>query len=92
MSAIEVQPGSFRLLGENVWANGVEDRVHVHHGDLRNLRNVVGDGLFDLVTGSPPYFVVRSGIVSADPQRAGARFELNGDVHDYCRAARGARV
>ncbi len=90
VTAIEVQPGSFRLLGENVWANGVEDRVHVHHGDLRELRAAIGDGVFDLVTGSPPYFDVKNGIVSADPQRAGARFELNGDVRDYCRAARGA--
>jgi tRNA1(Val) A37 N6-methylase TrmN6 len=90
LTAIEVQPGSFRLLRENVWANGVEARARPHLGDLRRLRDVIGDGVFDLVTGSPPYFDVRSGIVSADPQRAGARFELNGDVGDYCRSARGA--
>jgi tRNA1(Val) A37 N6-methylase TrmN6 len=90
VTAIEVQPGSFRLLCENIWANGVEDRVHPHHGDLRNLRAAIGEGTFDLVTGSPPYFDVSTGIVSADPQRAGARFELHGDVRDYCRAARDA--
>jgi tRNA1Val (adenine37-N6)-methyltransferase len=45
---------------------------------------------FDLVTGSPPYFPPGTGIVSADGQRAAARFELHGDVRDYCRAARTA--
>lgn len=83
LTAIEVQDISFRLLRENVWANALQDRTTLIHDDLRNL----GPGSFDLVTGSPPYFDVRDGIVSADPQRAGARFELRGDVRDYCRAA-----
>ncbi|HKQ70165.1 MAG TPA: methyltransferase [Polyangiaceae bacterium] len=87
LTAVEVQPVSFRLLRENVWANGVASRVRAIQGDLRE---VTPAGPFDLVTGSPPYFDVKAGIVSADPQRAGARFELCGDVRDYCRAAKGA--
>jgi tRNA1Val (adenine37-N6)-methyltransferase len=84
LTAIEVQDVSYALLLENVQRNRLSDRVHTIHGDLRTL----GEGQFDLVTGSPPYFDVRNGIVSADPQRAGARFELKGDVRDYCLAAR----
>jgi len=84
LTAIEVQEISYRLLRENLAINGLEDRVRTLHGDLRSL----GSGSFDLVTGSPPYFDVKNGIVSADPQRAGARFELRGDVTDYCRAAK----
>lgn len=83
LTAIEVQDVSYELLCENVRRNNLAERVHTIHGDLREL----GPGQFDLVTGSPPYFDVRNGIVSADPQRAGARFELRGDVRDYCRAA-----
>ncbi len=81
LTAIEVQAISFRLLTANVALNAVD--ANILHGDLREL----GAGSFDLVTGSPPYFDVKSGIVSADPQRAGARFELRGDVRDYCAAA-----
>lgn len=87
LTAIEVQAISHRLLRENCWANGVEPRVRVIHGDLRTA---VPEGAFDLVTGSPPYFDVKNGIVSADAQRASARFELHGDVSDYCRAAKKA--
>jgi tRNA1Val (adenine37-N6)-methyltransferase len=82
LTAIEVQDISFRLLQANVALNGVD--ATILHGDLREL----GSGSYDLVTGSPPYFDIKSGIVSADPQRAGARFELRGDVRDYCRAAK----
>lgn len=83
LTAIEVQDVSYALLEQNVERNGLRDRVRTIHGDLRAL----GDGEFDLVTGSPPYFDIRNGIVSPDPQRAGARFELKGDVRDYCLAA-----
>jgi tRNA1(Val) A37 N6-methylase TrmN6 len=85
LTAIEVQAVSFRLLRENVWANGVEGRARIIHGDLRDA---LPDGAFDLVSASPPYFDVKAGIVSPDSQRAGARFELCGDIGDYCRAAR----
>jgi tRNA1Val (adenine37-N6)-methyltransferase len=51
------------------------------------LRQLKAVDRFDLITGSPPYFDVRDGIVSADSQRAAARFELHGDVNDYCAAA-----
>jgi tRNA1Val (adenine37-N6)-methyltransferase len=84
VTGVEVQDISHRLLRENVRANGVEERFRAVHGDLRDTE--VGHG-FELVTGSPPYFPPGTGIVSADPQRAGARFELRGDVTDYCRAA-----
>jgi tRNA1(Val) A37 N6-methylase TrmN6 len=87
LTAVEVQRVSFRLLRENVWANGVEARVTAILGDLREA---VTAGEWELVTGSPPYFDVKSGLVSADSQRAAARFELHGDVRDYCNAARRA--
>lgn len=84
LTAIEVQAVSFRILQENVSANGLQERVRTIHADLRTYEP---DAPFDLVTGSPPYFGVKDGIVSADSQRAAARFELHGDVRDYCGAA-----
>jgi tRNA1(Val) A37 N6-methylase TrmN6 len=88
LTAIEAQEISFRLLRENVEANHLDERVTMVHGDLRDTSP--GEGTFDLITGSPPYFDVKDGIVPADPQKAHARFELRGDIRDYCRAARRA--
>lgn len=87
LTAVEVQSVSYTLLRENVEANELQARVHTIHGDLRHF-DAHAD--FDLVTGSPPYFDVSDGIVSADSQRAAARFELHGDVRDYCLAAQKA--
>ncbi len=84
-TGIEAQEISYRLLRENVWANRVEDRTRIIHGDLRDVRI---DELFPLVTGSPPYFDVKKAVPAADSQKAHARFELRGDVSDYARAAK----
>lgn len=86
LTAIEAQEMSHRLLVKNVALNGLEHRVRTILGDLREMR--LDGEQFDLVTGSPPYFDVKDGIVSADSQRAHARFELRGDIRDYCAAAR----
>ena len=85
LTCVEAQDVSFRFLGENLRANGVESRVDARHGDLRDLAL---DARFPLVTGSPPYFDVSAGIVPSDSQKAHARFELRGDVRDYARAAK----
>ncbi len=88
LTAVEAQEVSFALLQRNIATNGLQDRVRAVHGDLREVR-FEGE-TFDLVTGSPPYFDVKAGIVPQDSQKAHARFELRGDVRDYARAARAA--
>jgi tRNA1(Val) A37 N6-methylase TrmN6 len=85
LTCIEAQEVSFGLLAKNIERNGLGDRVRAIHGDLRHVR--LERETFDVVTGSPPYFDPKDGIVSADSQRAHARFELRGDVRDYCAAA-----
>ncbi len=87
LTAIEAQEVSFRFLRENVAANEVTEVTRALHGDLRDASLLAPGETFDLITGSPPYFDVKAGIVSADSQRAHARFELRGDVRDYARAA-----
>jgi tRNA1(Val) A37 N6-methylase TrmN6 len=49
---------------------------------------VVGtDELFDLVLGSPPYFPAASGLHGDHPQKVACRFEMLGDIGDYCEVA-----
>jgi tRNA1Val (adenine37-N6)-methyltransferase len=81
---VEAQPISHRLLVANVAGNGLDHRVAARLGDLRELALAER---FALVTGSPPYFPVGTGVLPADSQKAYARFELRGDVGDYARAA-----
>ncbi|HEY5936789.1 MAG TPA: methyltransferase [Kofleriaceae bacterium] len=81
---VEAQDISHRLLLANIEGNGLAARVEPHLGDLREFTL---PHRFPLVTGSPPYFPLGTGIVPADSQKAHARFELRGDVADYARAA-----
>jgi tRNA1Val (adenine37-N6)-methyltransferase len=84
LTCVEAQDISFRLLQANIDTNGLRERVHAHHGDLRSFS---AGRTFPLVTGSPPYFPTTAGIVPQDSQKAHARFELRGDVADYAIAA-----
>jgi tRNA1Val (adenine37-N6)-methyltransferase len=85
--AIEAQDVSYNLLVGNIARNKLGDRATAMHGDLRTIRP---GPLFDLVTGSPPYWDISEGVVPQDSQKAHARFELRGDVRDYALAARAA--
>ena len=88
LTTVEVQAVSAGLQRRTVRLNGLADRVTVHHGDLRDTERLLGDATFDLITGSPPYFPEGTALVSAHPQKAGARVELRGSVLDYCAAAK----
>jgi len=83
LTMVEVQPLSHRLAAKSVRENGLTARVALHCQDLRTWPG----GEYDLITGSPPYLPLGDGTLPAHPQKAAARFELHGDVHDYCGAA-----
>jgi len=81
---VEAQEISHRLLLANIEGNELAARGEPHLADLRDF---TAPQRFALVTGSPPYFPLGTGIVPVDSQKAHARFELRGDVADYARAA-----
>jgi tRNA1(Val) A37 N6-methylase TrmN6 len=85
--AIEAQRNSFQLLGENVKRNALDGRVRRIHGDLRVQTTREALGLFDLVTGTPPYVAPEMATPSPDAQRAYARQEFRGGVEGYVQAA-----
>jgi tRNA1(Val) A37 N6-methylase TrmN6 len=83
LTMVEVQALSHALAYRTVVYNGLAERVTLYHQDLRDWPG----GAFDLVTASPPYIPVGHGIQPQHPQKAAARFELHGDIFDYCQAA-----
>lgn len=83
LTMVEVQVLSHALACRTVAYNGLTARVTCQQQDLRTLPG----GCFDLITGSPPYIPLGAGVLPRHPQKAAARFELHGDVTDYCQAA-----
>lgn len=81
---IEAQEESVRLAHKSADYNGLVDRYEIRHGDFRDAAVLRSDERFDLVLGSPPYFPAGSGIEGDHPQKVACRFELRGDISDYC--------
>src|SRR5205823_11474477 len=84
---VEAQAISVRLARKSVRYNGLESRVDVREGDLRDTAIFADDPPFDLVTGSPPYFAPGTAVEAAHPQAVPARIEVRGTVADYARTA-----
>ncbi len=89
VTGVEAQAISFDLAVRSAWLNGVEDRFHFVHHDLRG----VFDGTLPrhqwaLVTGTPPYFDDPEQTRSSAVQKGPCRFETRGGISDYLAAMR----
>ena len=84
---VEAQEISIRLARKSVEYNGLSHRYQVIEGDLRDPSLLAGEGPFDLVTGSPPYFPDGTASPATHEQAIPARIETRGDVGDYATAA-----
>jgi tRNA1(Val) A37 N6-methylase TrmN6 len=84
---VEAQSESVALAMKSVEWNGIQDRIDIRLGDFRDANVVRDDEKFDLVLGSPPYFPPGSGIEGDHPQKIACRFEMRGNIADYCTTA-----
>lgn len=84
---VEAQEISLRLARKSMRYNGLDARVTLYLGDLRDESILAHEAPFDLVTGSPPYWPVGTASEAAHAQAVPARLELRGGVADYARAA-----
>src|SRR4051812_21911732 len=84
---VEAQEDSVRLARKSARWNGLEDRFDIRQADFREPGILRPNEHFDLVLGSPPYFPPGSGVEGDHPQKIAARFEMRGNIADYCVAA-----
>lgn len=84
---VEAQARSAALARKSARWNGLEPRYEIREGDFRDPASIRDDESFDLVLGSPPYFPADAGLHGAHPQKVDCRFEMRGDIGDYCATA-----
>lgn len=84
---IEAQPESVLLARKSAAYNQLVERLDIREGDFRDPSLLGDQERFDLVLGSPPYFPPEAGVPGDHPQKVACRFELRGDIADYCRVA-----
>ena len=87
MATVEAQPESVELARRSAKHNQLTDRVDIREGDFRQPNVIRDSECFDLVLGSPPYFPLESGVHGDHPQKIACRFEVRGDIRDYCSVA-----
>ena len=87
VAAIEISEQGCEQMNKAAGINSLDGRLEVYNKDLRNVREFLPAGEFDVVTMNPPYKAEGAGIVSADETAARARHGLCCSLDDMCEAA-----
>lgn len=85
-AAIELDAGACELARKNFEANGLWDRIRLIPGDLRQHREKIPTGQFDLTVSNPPYFGAGTGPDAASGLK-NARGDSTCNLQELCRAA-----
>ena len=75
-TGLEVQPESADMAFRSVQLNGLEDRVHIVTGDIKEASQIFGTESFQVVTCNPPYMTANHGLQNPDQPKAIARHEV----------------
>lgn len=87
IDAVELQEEACALTQKSIEHNALQDKMTVHHADLRELRGVLPFGCYDLVACNPPYKLSGTGIVNPENAKLLARHEAACTLEDICAAA-----
>jgi tRNA1(Val) A37 N6-methylase TrmN6 len=87
LTAVEALAESHSLALRTAERNGIGHRVDLRLGDLRAAGVLGSSEAFDLIVANPPFLTPGTAWASPYPERSAARFELRGDLFDYCRVA-----
>ena len=80
---IDVQKHACDLARKSVQINGLQDKLQIIDGDVRDIKNLVKAESFDAVLCNPPYF--RSG--ASENVKGVSRTESGADIADFVKGA-----
>jgi tRNA1(Val) A37 N6-methylase TrmN6 len=89
-TGLEIQEESADMARRSVTINGLEDKVDIVLGDIKEASAIFGLASFDVITSNPPYMNHSHGIVNPSEAKAIARHEILCSLVDVIREA--ARV
>ena len=84
-TGLEIQADTAEMARRSVAWNGLEDRVEIVTGDIREASQIFKPVFFDVITTNPPYMPAEHGIRNADSARAAARHEVLCTLDDILR-------
>lgn len=86
-TGIEIQEGSARLAKRNAGLNGLEDRIDIIQGDIKDAGTFTEKESYDVVTCNPPYMINGGGLVNPGDVKAIARHEILMSFEDVAAAS-----
>ena len=73
---LEIQAESADMARRSVELNGLEHKIQIVEGDIKEAASIFGAASFDVVTCNPPYMIGQHGIQNPDAPKAIARHEI----------------
>ncbi|MCG7410795.1 tRNA1(Val) (adenine(37)-N6)-methyltransferase [Paenibacillus sp. ACRRX] len=86
IDGIEIQPRLADMAQRSVEINGLTGQIKIMEGDLKTLRLVGDQNLYDAITVNPPYMSVASGDLKENEHKAMARHEIGCTLEDVIAA------
>jgi tRNA1Val (adenine37-N6)-methyltransferase len=86
-TGLEVQQDSVDMARRSVEMNGLEERITIAEGDIKEAEHLFNAASFDVVTVNPPYMSEHHGLRNPEGAKAIARHELLCTLVDVVRAA-----
>ena len=84
-TGLEIQHECAEMADRSVRYNGLEDRVRIVEGDIKEAAGIFGAASFDVVTSNPPYMNDAHGIKNPGDAKAIARHEVLCTLEDVVR-------
>ncbi len=88
ITGIEIQNDLAEMARRSVRMNGLEDRVEIVSGDVRDIRSLCEPQSCRVVFFNPPYRRRASGRINPRTEKALARHEIKGSLSDFLAAAK----
>ena len=81
-TGLEIQEESALLAGRSVAYNGLEERIDIVTGDIKEAASYFTAASFDVIVTNPPYMIADHGIENAEDSKTIARHEIKCNLED----------
>lgn len=87
ITGLEIQKKSAEMAARSVQLNGLEERITITEGDIKEAADIFSAASFDVITSNPPYMTHEHGLENAYEPKNIARHEILCNLEDVVRAA-----
>ncbi len=86
-AGLEIQEKMAEMAGRSVLLNGLEEKIKITCGDVKEATDIYGRNSFDVITCNPPYMNQNHGLKNPDEPKAIARHEVLLSFNELCSQA-----